>query len=206
MSNFSELTKGVIKENPVLVYALGLCPALAVTTSAINGLGMGVAASFVLIMSNLIIALIKNLVPSKIRIPIFITVIATFVTIVKLVMAAYTPDLSKALGIFIPLIVVNCIILGRAEAFAFKNKVFPSILDAIGMGLGFMLVLVLIGGFREIFGNGSIFGIPVFGENYKPALAMILPPGGFLTIGFMIGIVNMINQRKKDKAAAKDGE
>ena len=196
MSNFSELTKGIIKENPILVYALGLCPSLAVTSSAENGLGMGVAASFVLILSNAIISLIKKLAPDKIRIPVFITVIATFVTIVKLVMAAYLPALSKSLGIFIPLIVVNCIILGRAEAFASKNNIFKSVLDGVGMGLGFTLVLVLIGGIREILGNGTIFNVQIMPAGYDPALVMILPPGGFLTIGFMISVVNIIKNRK----------
>ncbi|MFP4459277.1 MAG: electron transport complex subunit RsxE [Candidatus Zixiibacteriota bacterium] len=192
-----EFTKGILKENPVLVYALGLCPALAVTTSANNGLGMGIAASFVLLMSNFIISLIKKLVPDKIRIPVFITVIATFVTIVKLVMAAYVPALSKSLGIFIPLIVVNCIILGRAEAFASKNGIFASIADGLGMGLGFTLVLIVIGGIREILGSGTFFGMAVMGESASPAIAMILPPGGFLTIGLLIGLVNLINNRKK---------
>ncbi len=196
MSLFKEFSKGIIKENPVLVYALGLCPSLAVTTSANNGLGMGVAASFVLIMSNIIISLIKKWVPAKIRIPVFITVIATFVTIVKLVMAAYVPALSKSLGIFIPLIVVNCIILGRAEAFASKRSIVPSAVDGLGMGLGFTLVLVVIGGIREILGAGSIFGFMVFPESYDPMLVMILAPGGFLTIGILIALVNMFNQKK----------
>ena len=196
MSLFKEFTKGIIKENPVLVYALGLCPSLAVTSSASNGLGMGVAASFVLIMSNIIISLIKKLVPEKIRIPVFITVIATFVTIVKLAMAAYVPALSKSLGIFIPLIVVNCIILGRAEAFASKNGVVSSAFDGLGMGIGFTLVLVVIGGIRELLGAGAIFGIPVFPASYDPMLVMILAPGGFLTIGLLIGLVNMLNKKK----------
>jgi electron transport complex protein RnfE len=192
-----EFTKGIIKENPVLVYALGLCPSLAVTTSAENGLGMGIASSFVLIMSNFIISMFKNLVPPKIRIPVFITVIASFVTIVKLVMAAYVPALSESLGIFIPLIVVNCIILGRAEAFASKNGILPSLADGLGMGLGFTLVLIVIGGIREILGSGAFFGMQVMGEGASPAIAMILPPGGFLTIGFLIGLVNLIKNKKK---------
>ncbi len=193
-----ELTKGIIKENPVLVLALGLCPVLAVSTTAYNGIGMGVAASFVLIMSNIIVSLIKKGVPAKIRIPIFITVIATFVTITKLVMKAYTPSLSKDLGIFIPLIVVNCIILGRAEAFASKKGVWASILDAVGMGLGFTIVLFLMGTIREIIGSGTLtLGFPmlldpktlnVLGKSYNPALLMILPPGGFLTLGVFLWI------------------
>ncbi|RKZ29854.1 electron transport complex subunit RsxE [bacterium] len=181
-----DLTKGTLIENPVLVLALGLCPTLAVSTSAINGLGMGIAATFVLVMSNLIIALIKKLVPGRIRIPIFIVVIATFVTITKLVMAAYTPALSKALGIFIPLIVVNCIILGRAEAFASKHNVIRSLADGIGMGFGFTLTLVLLGAFREILGSGTVFGANVMGSSFQPALLMILPPGAFLSLGLMV--------------------
>jgi len=183
---WKDLTKGFLVENPILVLALGLCPTLAVTSSAINGLGMGVAVTFVLVMSNTIISLIKSLVPVRIRIPIFIVVIATFVTIVKLVMAAYTPALSKALGIFIPLIVVNCIILGRAEAFASKHGVLRSAADGLGMGLGFMGTLVLLGMFRELIGNGTIFGANIMGSNYQPALMMILPPGAFLSLAMMV--------------------
>ena len=183
---WKDLTKGFLVENPILVLALGLCPTLAVTSSAINGLGMGVAVTFVLVMSNTIISLIKSLVPVRIRIPIFIVVIATFVTIVKLVMAAYTPALSKALGIFIPLIVVNCIILGRAEAFASKHGVLRSAADGLGMGLGFMVTLVLLGIFRELIGNGTIFGANIMGSSYQPALMMILPPGAFLSLAMMV--------------------
>jgi electron transport complex protein RnfE len=188
-------------ENPVLVLALGLCPSLAVTSSAINGLGMGVAATFVLVMSNVIISLIKPLVPAKIRIPIFITVIATFVTIVKLAMAAYVPALSAALGIFIPLIVVNCIILGRAEAFASKHGVLRSLADGVGMGLGFTLTLVLLGSFRELLGNGTVFGATVMSESFKPALLMILPPGAFLSLGMMVAGSRWILEK-----TAKKGE
>ncbi len=197
-----DLTKGTLVENPVLVLALGLCPTLAVTTSAINGLGMGIAATFVLIMSNFIIALIKSLVPPKIRIPIFITVIATFVTIVKLVMAAYTPALSKALGIFIPLIVVNCIILGRAEAFASKHNVLRSLADGIGMGFGFTVTLVLLGAFREILGGGSVFGFNVMGSAFKPALLMILPPGAFLSLGLMVAGSRWLLEKTTGKEAS----
>ncbi|MGC9314521.1 MAG: electron transport complex subunit RsxE [bacterium] len=194
-----DLTKGFLIENPVLVLALGLCPALAVTSSAFNGLGMGVAATFVLVMSNVIISLIKPLVPAKIRIPIFITVIATFVTIVKLVMAAYVPALSAALGIFIPLIVVNCIILGRAEAFASKHGVMRSLADGIGMGLGFAFTLVLLGSFRELLGNGTIFGANIMGDNFKPALLMILPPGAFLSLGMMVAASRWILEKTARK-------
>lgn len=194
-----DLTKGLLIENPVLVLALGLCPTLAVTGSAFNGFGMGVAATFVLVMSNLIISIIKPLVPPKIRIPIFITVIATFVTIVKLVMAAYVPALSESLGIFIPLIVVNCIILGRAEAFASKHGVGRSLADGIGMGLGFTLTLVLLGAFRELLGGGTIFGIDIMGKSFKPALLMILPPGAFLSLGMMVAGSRWLLDRKAKK-------
>ncbi|MBN2542911.1 electron transport complex subunit E [bacterium] len=190
-----EFTKGLLKENPVLVLALGLCPTLAVTNTMVNGIGMGIAATFVLVCSNLVISLIKNLVPNRIRIPVFITVIATFVTVVKLVMAGYFPGLSKALGIFIPLIVVNCIILGRAEGFASKNNVLRSLLDGLGMGVGFMLILIIIGAVREILGAGTILGHPLFGESFKPALLMILPPGGFFSIAILIGLSNLLQKR-----------
>ncbi|MCD6531378.1 electron transport complex subunit E [bacterium] len=200
-----EFTKGIIKENPVLVLALGLCPTLAVTSTAYNGIGMGIAVIFVLTMSNIIVSLIKKTVPSKIRIPIFITVIATFVTIVKLVMAAYTPALSKQLGIFIPLIVVNCIILGRAEAFASKNGVLASALDGLGMGIGFTLVLFVMGAIREILGSGTLtlgfplvanpFTINILGGGYNPALLMILPPGGFLTLGILMWLKQLLLEK-----------
>ncbi len=200
-----EFTKGILKENPVLVQALGLCPTLAVTSTAYNGIGMGIAVIFVLTMSNIIVSLIKKTVPSKIRIPIFITVIATFVTIVKLVMAAYTPALSKQLGIFIPLIVVNCIILGRAEAFASKNGVLASALDGLGMGIGFTLVLFVMGTIREILGSGTLtlgfpllvnpFTINVLGNGYNPALLMILPPGGFLTLGILMWLKQLLLEK-----------
>ena len=197
MKNFwKELTKGIIKENPILVIALGLCPTLAVTTSAINGLGMGIAFTFVILGSNTIVSLIKNWVPKRIRIPIYITVIATFVTIVKLFMAAYTPALSKSLGIFVPLIVVNCIILGRAEAFASKHNILESIADAIGMGIGFTLVLIILGSVRELLGQGSLFSLRLMGAKYNPALLMILPPGGFLALGTMLGIIQYFKGRK----------
>jgi len=199
-----EFTKGIIKENPVLVLALGLCPTLAVSTTAYNGIGMGIAVIFVLTMSNLIVSLIRKTVPKRIRIPIFITVIASFVTIVKLVMAGYTPGLSKQLGIFVPLIVVNCIILGRAEAFASKRGVLPSILDGLGMGIGFTIVLFLMGTVREIIGSGTftigfpmLFGpvtINVMGAGYPPALMLILPPGGFMTLGVFLWLKQLLSK------------
>ncbi len=197
-------TNGLLKENPVLVLALGLCPTLAVTTTAYNGIGMGIAVIFVLTMSNIIISLIKKTIPSKIRIPIFITVIASFVTITKLVMAGYTPELSKQLGIFIPLIVVNCIILGRAEAFASKKSVLASMLDGLGMGIGFSIVLFLMGGIREILGSGTLtLGFPIIvdpktvnimSSSFTPALLLILSPGGFLTLGIFLWLKQLITK------------
>ncbi len=192
MGNLKYLTNGLLKENPSFVLVLGTCPALAVTTAAINGVGMGAATTFVLVCSNLLISVLKNYIPDKVRIAAFIVVIASFVTIVDLVMKAYTPDLYKALGIFIPLIVVNCIILGRAEAFAQKNKIFPSILDGLGMGLGFTLALTLMGSVRELLGNGSIFNVKLVSENASTFLLFILPPGAFITYGLLIAIMNRI--------------
>jgi electron transport complex protein RnfE len=195
MGNLKYLTNGLFKENPTFVIVLGTCPTLAVTTSAINGIGMGAATTFVLVFSNLLISLLKNLIPDKVRIAAFIVVIATFVTIVDLVMKAYTPDLYKALGIFIPLIVVNCIILGRAEAFAQKNNIIPSILDGLGMGLGFALALTLMGSIREIIGNGSIFNFRLLDENASTILIFILPPGAFVTYGLLIAVMNRIKMK-----------
>jgi len=181
------LTNGLIKENPVLVLMIGLCPLLAVSSSAINALGMGIAASFVLVGSNIVVSAIRRIVPDQIRIPIFIIVISTFTTIIDLTMAAYFPALYGALGVFVPLIVVNCIILGRAEAFAYRNGVLDSLLDGLGMGLGFTLVITLIGGIREVIGNGTIFGSRSFIS--EPALIMILPPGAFITIGMLMALM-----------------
>jgi len=191
MTSLKEFTKGFVKENPVFVMALGLCPTLAVTTSVVNAIGMGLAATFVLVFSNMFISLIKNLIPSKIRIPAFIVVIASFVTIVDMVMYAYLPAIHKSLGLFIPLIVVNCIILGRAEAFASKNNVFNSILDGLGMGLGFTLALVVIGSIREILGAGQLLGFNVLPETYKPMLITILAPGAFIVMGLLMGLMNL---------------
>lgn len=194
-----ELWKGIVIENPVLVIVLGMCPTLAVTTSAINGLAMGAAATAVLIGSNVVISLIRKFVPDEVRIPIFIVVIATFVTIIQLVMNAYFFELYKVLGLFIPLIVVNCIILGRAEAFASKNNVFLSMLDGIGMGIGFTLTLFVLGSLRELLGNGTILGLNVLGKSYQnnSMLIMILPPGGFLMLGLMMGFVKLFTAKKK---------
>ncbi|MCE5252370.1 electron transport complex subunit E [bacterium] len=197
MNIIGEFTKGLYKENPVFRLVLGMCPTLAVSTSVENGIGMGVAATMVLVSSNLFISLVRNMVPKKIRIPIFIVIVATFVSIVEMLMQAYAPALHKSLGIFVPLIVVNCIILGRAEAFASKNNVFYSVIDGLGMGIGFTLSLILISTIREFLGNGSFYGFPVLPASYKPVLVMILPPGAFLTLGYVVGFFNWLDQRKK---------
>ena len=191
MSNnrLSLIWKGIIKENPTFVLILGMCPTLGTTTSAINGLGMGVATMAVLIMSNAVIAMIKNLIPDKVRIPAFIVVIASFVTVIDMLMQAYVPSLSSALGVFIPLIVVNCIILGRAEAFASKNGVLDSALDGVGIGLGFTLSLTTIGAVREILGSGSVFGLSLGIGDYMP-LVFVLAPGAFLVLGFLMVLFN----------------
>ena len=197
MSIVKEFTKGLYLENPVFRLMLGLCPVLATSSSVNNALGMGGAVIFVLLCSNIIVSLISPFIPAKIRIPIYISVIATFVTIVEMTMAAFLPALYKSLGLFIPLIVVNCIILGRAEAFASKNNLGYAIVDGLGMGIGFTLALTLIATFREVLGNGSFLGHPVFGVQYEPVLLMILAPGAFLTIGFLIAIFNWFESRKK---------
>jgi electron transport complex protein RnfE len=190
MNNLKNFTKGLIKENPVLVLLLGLCPTLGVTTSAINGLGMGLATTFVLVMSNIIISSVKNLTPSSVRIPVFIVIVAAFVTIVDLSMQAYLSSLHEQLGLFIPLIVVNCIVLGRAEAFASKNKILPSLIDGLGMGLGFALALTVLGSIREILGNGAIFGFKFLPEGVDGMLVFVLAPGAFIGLGFLIAIMN----------------
>ena len=191
MSNnrLSLVWKGLIKENPTFVLVLGMCPTLGTTTSAINGLGMGVATMAVLIMSNVVIAMIKNLIPDKVRIPAFIVVIASFVTVIEMLMQAYVPSLYAALGVFIPLIVVNCIILGRAEAFASKNGVLDSALDGVGIGLGFTLSLTVIGAVREMLGSGSVFGLSLGISDYMP-LVFVLAPGAFLVLGFLMVLFN----------------
>jgi len=199
MSNFKYLTNGLWKENPTVVLVLGTCPTLAVTTQAVNGLGMGVATTFVLIFSNLFISLLKNFIPDKVRIACFVVIIATFVTIVDLLMKAYTPGLYLALGVFIPLIVVNCILLGRAEAFAQKKSALPSLLDGLGMGLGFTLALTVMGSFRELLGNGSIFNIRLVSEQAQTILLFILPPGAFFTFGYLIALANRIKSKQKSK-------
>lgn len=197
---------GILNENPTFRLVLGTCPTLAVTTSAINGVGMGLAATFVLILSNVAISLVRNFIPDKARIPSFIVIIATFVTMIQMVMQAFLPSLYEALGIFIPLIVVNCIILARAEAFASKNGPLLSAVDGLGMGLGFTLALTLIGSIRELIGNGSIFGLTVLGASYEPMLLFVLAPGGFITFGLLLGIINAItahHAKKREEMEAK---
>lgn len=193
MSQMKNFTKGFIKENPVFVLLLGLCPTLGVTTSAFNGLGMGLATTFVLIGSNVVVSLVKNLIPDKVRIPAFIVIIASFVTIVELVMQAYVPALFEQLGLFIPLIVVNCIVLGRAEAFASKNTVGSSAIDGLGMGLGFSFALTLLGGVRELLGSGAFFDFK-FMEG-DGMLLFILPPGAFIALGYLIAVINRMNKK-----------
>ncbi|MDK2562861.1 electron transport complex subunit E [Romboutsia sedimentorum] len=187
---------GLIDENPTFVQIIGMCPTLAVTTSAINGLGMGLSTTVVLICSNIAISLMRKIVPDKIRIPAFVVVIATFVTIVGMLLKAYVPSLDSALGLFIPLIVVNCIILARAESFASKNGPIESGVDGLGMGLGFSMALTILGAIREILGNGSLFGFTLFGESFQPILLFILPPGAFLTLGFLLAGFNKLRSKK----------
>lgn len=199
MNYMKTFKNGLLDENPTFVQLLGMCPTLAVTTSAINGMGMGLATMVVLIGSNLAISLLRNVIPDKIRIPAFIVLIATFVTIIDMFMHAYAYSLYKSLGLFIPLIVVNCLILGRAESFASKSSALPSIVDAVGMGLGFTGALTILGAVRELLGAGSLFGLDVLGAGFKPVLVMILPPGAFLALGLLIGLVNYVANKKKLK-------
>ena len=195
---------GILTENPTFRLVLGTCPTIAVTTSAINGVGMGLAATFVLIGSNVVISMLRNFIPSKVRIPAFVVVICTFVTMIQLFMQAFLPSLYDALGIFLPLIVVNCIILARAEAYASKNPVLASAVDGLGMGLGFTLAMLLMGAVRELLGNGSVFGFNLLGASFEPALLFILAPGGFLIYGLLLGIINGLGNRRKHKQANKE--
>lgn len=192
---------GLIKENPIFVQLIGMCSVLAVTTSVVNGLGMGLAVTGVLVGSNVVISLFRKVIPDKIRIPAFIVVIATFVTIIEMFMKAYTRDLYNALGIFIPLIVVNCIILARAEAFASQNGVVASAVDGLGMGIGYTVALLILGALREVLGAGTLFDIQLFGPSFEPALIFIMPPGAFILLGILIGVFNHI-LKKKSKADA----
>ena len=193
-NNLKILLNGLVKENPTFVLLLGMCPTLATTSSAINGMSMGLATLFVLTMANMAISLLKNLIPDMVRIPAYIVVIATFVTLVEMMMNAYVPALADSLGIFIPLIVVNCIVLGRAEAFASKNKVVPSMFDGLGIGLGFTLALTLLGGVREFLGTGKMFSTIIFPEKYG-ALVFVLAPGAFIVLGFLIAIFNKLQKK-----------
>ena len=193
MNYFKIISNGIIKENPTFVLLLGMCPTLATTTSSINGMSMGLATMFVLVCSNIVVSLIKSLTPDKVRIPVFVVVIASFVTILQMCLNAYLPEINKSLGLFIPLIVVNCIILGRAEAFACKNGPVASLCDGIGIGLGFTLGLTLLGTVREFFGAGSIFGFTILPETYN-VLLFILPPGAFISLGYLIAIVNKLKK------------
>jgi electron transport complex protein RnfE len=196
LSPLKEFLKGVWEQNPVLIQLLGLCPTLAVTNTAINGVAMGLATTFVLFSSSTIISAIRNLIPHQVRIAAYIVIIATFVTVADRFLAAFFPEISKALGPYVPLIVVNCLILGRQEAFSSKNTIGRSILDAMGMGMGFILVLILLGGVREILGSGMLFNMQVLGDWFQPWVMMILPPGAFLTLGLLIGLWNWFNERR----------
>lgn len=197
---------GIITNNPTFVQLLGTCPALATTTSALNALGMGLSVTLVLIFSNMFISLLRKIIPNQIRIASYIVIISGFVSVLELLIKAYLPSLSNSLGLFIPLIVVNCIILARAEAFASKNKVFPSIIDGLTMGLGFTFALVILGSIRELIGNGSIFGLKVFGGWYEPAILFILPPGAFITLGFVIAVVQKLRARREKYVIEKEAE
>lgn len=192
MNQVQNFTKGFFKENPVFVLLLGMCPTLGVTTSAINGLGMGLATTFVLVMANIVVSLVRDFIPDKVRIPSFIVIIASFVTIVELSMQAYTPALFESLGIFIPLIVVNCIVLGRAEAFASKNNLWSSLVDGAGMGLGFSLALMLLGAVRELLGSGAVFGVGLLKGDLM--LVFVLAPGAFIALGYLIALLNRIKK------------
>lgn len=197
---------GVIKENPIFVQLIGMCATLAITTSALNGLSMGLSVIGVLVCSNFVISLLRNVIPDKVRIPAFVVVIATFVTMVDMFLKAFAPAIYSALGLFIPLIVVNCIIFARAETFASKNGVIESIVDGLGMGIGYTIALVILGSIREILGAGSIFGIPLFGEGFQPALILIMPPGAFILLGTLIGIFNLIRKKNENKKDVKHKE
>ena len=203
---FSTFLNGLIWENPTFTLMLGMCPTLAITTAASNGIGMGLATTFVLVCSNLFISLLRKVIPDKVRIPAFIVVIASFVTILEMLLKAYIPALSESLGMYIPLIVVNCIIFARAEAFAFKNGPVLSLADGLGMGLGFTAAITILSAIRELFGNGTIFGAQIMPEAYQPMGIMLNVPGGFVTLGLLLALVNAIKNLAAKKAAAKKEE
>ncbi len=194
---FRIIKNGIVDENPAFVQVIGMCPLLAVTTTATDGIGMGMASTFVLACSNVVISLIRKVIPNKVRIPCFIVVIASFVTIVEFLLKAYWPDLNKSLGIFIPLIVVNCMILARAESYASKNNPLSSLFDGIGMGIGFTLALFIMGSIREILGSGAIFGCTILPDDFPRTVLMILPPGAFITLGLIMALLNYFKARKK---------
>ena len=195
---------GILNENPTFRLVLGMCPTLAITTAAMNGVGMGLATTFVLVGSNLAISLMRNIIPERIRIPTFVVVIATFVTIVQMLIKAYVPALDASLGIYIPLIVVNCIIFARAESFAFKNKPLPALMDGLGMGLGFTLAITLLSSIRELIGNGTLFGVQIMAESYQPMAIATQAPGGFIVLGFLLALMGVIT-RKADRKSGKEG-
>ncbi len=201
----SVFLNGIITENPTLRLVLGTCPTLAVTTSAINAVGMGAAATFVLIGSNAVISLLRNIIPDKVRIPAFIVVICTFVTMVQMIMQAFVPSLYESLGMFIPLIVVNCIILARAEAFASKNGVLASAVDGVGMGVGFTLAILVMGCVRELLGSGSVFGVNILGEGYEPMLIAVMAPGGFIIFGLTLAVSNYFTQKAQARKKGEEG-
>jgi len=192
-----EFTKGFVAENPIFRLLLGMCPTLAVTTAAINGVAMGLATTVVLVGSNCTISLLRRFIPPRVRIPAFIVIIASFVTIIDMLMAGFFYELHKVLGLFIPLIVVNCIILGRAEAYASKNPLLRSLIDGLGMGLGFTISLIVLGSIREILGSGTVFGFALLGEGYPPFIVMLLPPGAFIALGLLLGLMNRLGKRQK---------
>ena len=204
MNNFKVMMNGIVKENPTFVLLLGMCPTLGTTSSAINGMGMGLATMFVLICSNVVISAIKNLIPDMVRIPSFIVVIASFVTLLQMIMQAYVPALYATLGLFIPLIVVNCIILGRAEAYAYKNPVLPSLFDGIGMGLGFSVALTCIGAVRELLGAGTLFGIGVMPESFVPVSIFIMAPGAFFVLAALTALQNRVKRKMQEKGQNAD--
>lgn len=197
--NLKTFTNGLLKENPTLRLVLGTCPTLAITTAAINGIGMGLAATLVLVCSNVVIAALRNVIPDKVRIPAFITVIAGFVSVVQMLVKAFTPSLDAALGIYLPLIVVNCIILGRAEAFASKNSIIPSLLDGLGMGFGFTAVITVMGAVRELLGAGTLFSLPITSKFISPMIVFLLPPGGFFVFGILVAVSNAIARKQGKK-------
>ncbi|HWR23901.1 MAG TPA: electron transport complex subunit E [Feifaniaceae bacterium] len=204
MKGLKVVLNGLWKENPTFRLLLGMCPTLAISTAAINGVGMGLAATFVLICSNVFVSLLRNFIPSRVRIPAYVVIIASFTTIVELLLKAFVPALDKALGLYIPLIVVNCIILARAEAFASSNTPLMSALDGLGMGLGFTCALTFFASIRELIGAGTIFGIPVLGDGYVPVVMMLLAPGGFITLGLVLGALNAVSNKKKKGESSDD--